>query len=62
MRKAENDVRMDSRGLAAFLDKNEIEAEIVRLATETLTVAAAAKAVGVKPNQYWGKNEILSIS
>jgi len=42
---------MNSSDLANFITSHEIEAEIVRLPVETLTVAAAAEAVNVKPEQ-----------
>lgn len=42
---------MNSVDLAAFIKQHEIEAEIVHLASPTLTVAAAAEAMGVTPEQ-----------
>ncbi|MDX1415850.1 MAG: YbaK/EbsC family protein [Candidatus Promineifilaceae bacterium] len=42
---------MDTTDLATFIAANGIEAEIVHLPVETLTVAAAAEAVHVKPEQ-----------
>ena len=42
---------MNSSNLAEFITANEIDAEIVRLPVETLTVAAAAEAVNVQPEQ-----------
>ena len=42
---------MDSTDLAQFLDEHHIDAEIVHLEDETPTVAAAADAVGVTPEQ-----------
>lgn len=46
-----NDVNMDSSDLQAYIDAHNIAAEIVVLADETPTVAAAATAVGVAPAQ-----------
>ena len=42
---------MDSLDLAAFIEANDIVAEIVHLQLETPTVAAAAEAVGVRADQ-----------
>ncbi len=42
---------MDSSDLARFIAKNDIAAEIIHLPVETPTVAAAAEAVNVKPEQ-----------
>jgi prolyl-tRNA editing enzyme YbaK/EbsC (Cys-tRNA(Pro) deacylase) len=42
---------MDSSDLARFIAENDIEAEIVHLPQETLTVAAAADALNVRPEQ-----------
>ena len=42
---------MNSSDLAKFITENEIEAEIVHLPEDTLTVAAAAEAVNVRPEQ-----------
>ena len=42
---------MNSTDLATFISDNEIAAEIVELPVETLTVADAADAVHVKPEQ-----------
>jgi prolyl-tRNA editing enzyme YbaK/EbsC (Cys-tRNA(Pro) deacylase) len=42
---------MDSSDLAGFIEAGDIKAEIVHLPVETPTVAAAAEAVGVKPEQ-----------
>lgn len=42
---------MDSTDLAQFITTHDIKAEIVRLPVETPTVAAAADAVNVKPEQ-----------
>jgi Cys-tRNA(Pro) deacylase len=42
---------MNSRELARFIEQNEVEAEILFLQSETPTVAAAAEALGVQPDQ-----------
>ncbi len=42
---------MDSSDLASFIADNDIKAEIVYLPVETLTVAAAAEAMKVRPEQ-----------
>lgn len=42
---------MDSSDLSRFISENDIEAEIVHLPRETLTVAAAAEALNVRPEQ-----------
>lgn len=42
---------MDSNDLAQFIEKQEIDAEIVLLDEHTPTVEAAAEAVGVRPEQ-----------
>lgn len=42
---------MNSTDLARFIEQNEIEAEILHLQSETPTVAAAAEALGVRPEQ-----------
>ncbi len=42
---------MDATDLAVFIKQNQIEAEIVHLPMETPTVADAAEAVGVRPQQ-----------
>ena len=42
---------MDSIDLARFITTNNIEAELVHLPVETPTVAAAANAVNVRPEQ-----------
>lgn len=42
---------MNSTDLARFIEQNGIEAEILHLQSETPTVAAAAEAVGVQPEQ-----------
>lgn len=42
---------MDSADLAQYIGENNIKAEIVHLQVETLTVAAAAEAVQVAPDQ-----------
>ena len=42
---------MNSSDLAQYIESNEIKAEIVHLPVETPTVAAAADAVNVKPEQ-----------
>ncbi|MFQ5420153.1 MAG: aminoacyl-tRNA deacylase [Anaerolineae bacterium] len=42
---------MNSEDLGQFIEANGIEAEIVHLPVETLTVAAAATAIGVEPAQ-----------
>lgn len=42
---------MDSADLDQFIAENDIEAEIVHLPQETLTVAAAAAALMVRPEQ-----------
>lgn len=42
---------MDSSDLAHFISENDIQAEIVHLPVDTLTVAAAAEAVNVKVEQ-----------
>ncbi len=43
--------KMNSSDLAQFIIAHNIEAEIVHLAVETPTVAAAAEAVNVRPEQ-----------
>ena len=43
--------KMDSSDLARFITNHDIQAEIVHLPVETPTVAAAADAVKVKPEQ-----------
>lgn len=42
---------MDAKDLQRFIDENEIEAEIVHLASDTPTVEAAAEAAGCLPEQ-----------
>jgi Cys-tRNA(Pro) deacylase len=42
---------MDSKDLLQYIERNTIEAEIVYLPVETPTVAAAAEAAGVEPDQ-----------
>jgi prolyl-tRNA editing enzyme YbaK/EbsC (Cys-tRNA(Pro) deacylase) len=42
---------MNSTDLARFIEQNEIEAEIIHLESETPTVAAAAEAAEVEPEQ-----------
>lgn len=42
---------MDSSDLSRFIEAHEIQAEIVHLPVETPTVAAAAEAVNVRPEQ-----------
>ncbi len=42
---------MDATDLAEFIKQNQIEAEIVHLPMTTLTVAAAAEAMEVRPQQ-----------
>jgi prolyl-tRNA editing enzyme YbaK/EbsC (Cys-tRNA(Pro) deacylase) len=42
---------MDSKDLARFIAQNGIKAEILHLDSETPTVAAAAEALGVQPDQ-----------
>ncbi len=42
---------MNSSDLTKFITDNDIKAEIVHLPVETLTVAAAAEAVNVRPEQ-----------
>lgn len=42
---------MNSTDLARFIAKNGIKAEILHLESETPTVAAAAEALGVQPDQ-----------
>ena len=42
---------MNSADLANYVDKQQIEAQIVHLQNETPTVAAAAEALGVLPDQ-----------
>ena len=42
---------MNSLDLARFIEQNEIEAEILHLQSETPTVAAAAEALDVRPEQ-----------
>jgi len=42
---------MNSTDLARFVEQNEIEAQILHLQSETPTVAAAAEAAGVEPEQ-----------
>jgi prolyl-tRNA editing enzyme YbaK/EbsC (Cys-tRNA(Pro) deacylase) len=42
---------MNSTDLAQFIEQNEIKAQILHLESETQTVAAAAEALGVKPDQ-----------
>ena len=42
---------MNSTDLARYIEQHEIEAEILHLQSETPTVAAAAAALGVQPEQ-----------
>ena len=42
---------MNSTDLARFIEQNEVEAEILFLQSETPTVATAADALGVQPDQ-----------
>ncbi len=42
---------MNSTDLACYIEQHEIEAEILHLQSETPTVAAAAAALGVQPEQ-----------
>ena len=42
---------MNSTDLAAFISENAIEAEVLHLNAPTLTVASAAEALGVRPEQ-----------
>lgn len=42
---------MNSKDLARFVEQNEIDAEIIHLQSPTPTVAAAAEALGVLPEQ-----------
>ena len=42
---------MNSRDLAQFIEQNEVEAQIIHLESHTPTVAMAAEALGVQPDQ-----------
>ncbi len=51
---------MDSTDLVRFINDNQIEAQIVYLSVETPTVAAAAEAVNVLPDQI-GKSLLFLV-
>lgn len=51
---------MDSKDLLQYIESNKVEAEIVYLPDETPTVAAAAEAVGVEPDQI-GKSLLFLV-
>jgi prolyl-tRNA editing enzyme YbaK/EbsC (Cys-tRNA(Pro) deacylase) len=51
---------MDSKDLSRYIENNGIEAQIVYLPVETPTVAAAAEAVNVEPDQI-GKSLLFLV-